>query len=376
MKEKEYIIGIGCRRGVTSSNIESALFKLLNEKNIKLESVSELASIDLKSNEEGLLAFAKKWHLNILFFSKDQLNSIDVPTPSQMVQNKIGTPSVCEAAAILAGKKGKKNKSTLIVEKQKYGNITIAILKKGNNMKIYAVGIGPGARDLLTPRAKKRLKSSDTIIGHAPYISQIKDLIGDKTIISSGMRREIERCEEAIKRALKGERVSVISSGDAGIYGMGGLLLELVNEKKLEIDIEILPGITAANGAASVLGAPLMNDFAVISLSDLLTPQEVIRKRITKIAESDLLCVLYNPSSKKRTQLIKEVISEFCEVRTKEIICGIVKNATRENEEKWIGKISEFPFGMLDMSSVVLIGNSQTIIQNEKMITRRGYRLK
>jgi precorrin-3B C17-methyltransferase len=242
-------------------------------------------------------------------------------------------------------------------------------------MKIYAVGIGPGGRDLLTPRSKEALQSSDIIIGHAPYISQIEDLIENKTIISSGMRREIERCEEAIKKAEEGHIVAVVSSGDAGIYGMGGLLLELASEKKVKIEIEILPGITAANGAASVLGAPLMNDFAVISLSDLLTPIEVIRKRITKIAEADLVCVLYNPSSRKRKELIQEVISEICEVRTREIVCGIVKNATRTNEEKWIGTISDFPFEMLDMSSVVIIGNSQTTIIDNKMITSRGYKI-
>jgi len=242
-------------------------------------------------------------------------------------------------------------------------------------MKIYAVGIGPGARDLLTPRAEEALQSSDIIIGHAPYIAQIKDIIKNKTIISSGMRREVERCEEAIKKATEGETVSVVSSGDAGIYGMGGLLLELVHEKEINIEIEIVPGITAANGAASVLGAPLMNDFAVISLSDLLTPIEVIRNRITKVAEADLVCVLYNPSSKKRKELIQKVISEFCEVRSKEIICGIVKNATRTNEEKWIGTLSDFPFEMLDMSSVVLIGNSQTAIKNNKMATARGYKV-
>ena len=246
-------------------------------------------------------------------------------------------------------------------------------MKKNN--KIYAVGIGPGARDLLSPRAVHALKTSDVIIGHGPYIKQIQDIVVDKEIISSGMRREVERCTEALNQAVQGKTVSVVSSGDAGIYGMGGLLLELVGENKADVEVEIVPGITAANGAASVLGGPLMNDFAVISLSDLLTPQDVIRKRIAKVAEADMVCALYNPSSKKRKELIKEVIHKFCEISGNDLICGIVKNATRENEESWIGTISEFPFDMLDMSSIVIIGNSQTSLINGKMVARRGYRL-
>ncbi len=243
-------------------------------------------------------------------------------------------------------------------------------------MKIYAVGIGPGARDLLTPRAEEALRASDIIIGHAPYVEQIADLVNDKEIVSSGMRREVERCKEAILQATAGRIVSVVSSGDAGIYGMGGLLIELIDEVDADIELEIVPGISAANGAASVLGAPLMNDFTVVSLSDLLTPVEVIRKRIAKIAESDLVTVLYNPSSRKRTELIQEVMEIFCDVRGNETLCGVVKHATRENEECWIGSALELPFEMLDMSTVVVIGNSQTVMKGDKMVTLRGYRFK
>jgi len=178
-----------------------------------------------------------------------------------------------------------------------------------------------------------------------------------------------------VTNAVAGKTVSVVSSGDAGIYGMGGLLLELVDENQADVEVEIVPGITAANAAASVLGSPLMNDFAVISLSDLLTPQDVIRERFAKVAEADMVCALYNPSSKKRKELIKEVIQKFSEINGNDLVCGIVKNATRGSEESWIGKISEFPFDMLDMSSIVIIGNSQTSLVNGKMVARRGYRL-
>ena len=240
-------------------------------------------------------------------------------------------------------------------------------------MKIYAVGIGPGARDLLSPRAEEALRVSDVVIGHTPYLAQIDDLVEGKTVLASGMRHEIERCREAINQALKGHVVSVVSSGDAGIYGMGGLLLELIEDMDAGVELEVIPGISAANGAASALGAPLMNDFAVISLSDLLTPQDIIRKRIAKVAEADIVCVLYNPSSRKRKELVQEVMATFCEVRGSETLCGVVKNATRNNEEIWIGEASELPFDMLDMSTVVLVGNSQTVLKGGKMVTLRGY---
>ena len=242
-------------------------------------------------------------------------------------------------------------------------------------MKIYAVGIGPGARDLLTPRAEEALSESGVVIGHAPYIEQIADLVSDKEIISSGMRREVERCKKAILLAEKGEVVSVVSSGDAGIYGMGGLLIELMDEMGVELELEIVPGISAANGAAACLGAPLMNDFAVISLSDLLTPVDVIRMRVAKIADADIVTVLYNPSSRKRTELIKEVMNDFCEARGDSVLCGMVRHATRKDEEVWIGPASELPFERLDMSTVVVIGNSQTVMRGNKMVTLRGYTL-
>jgi precorrin-3B C17-methyltransferase / cobalt-factor III methyltransferase len=241
--------------------------------------------------------------------------------------------------------------------------------------KIYAIGIGPGAPDLLAPRAKLIIEKADVIVGYSTYLNQIKDISQGKNIVSSGMTGEVERCQKALDYALSGETVAVISSGDAGIYGMAGLLFELTEFQNLTLEIEIVPGITAATAANAILGAPLMNDFAVISLSDLLTPQEDIRHRIAKVAEADLVCILYNPASKKRKMLLPESLEKFCEIRSSDCICGMVKNATRENQEVWTGTLESFPVNSADMSTVIIIGNSKTVLKNGKIYTKRGYEI-
>jgi len=242
---------------------------------------------------------------------------------------------------------------------------------------IYAVGIGPGDLSLLAPKAKAVLHQSDVIVGYTRYVELIHDIIEDKhEIVSTGMKQEIDRCRIALDKALEGKMVSVISSGDAGIYAMAGLLFEMMEEEKYsDLNLEVIPGITAATAAAAVLGAPLMNDFATISLSDLLTPREVILKRIKAIAEADMVCILYNPRSKKRTELFEQVIEIFkkqCENR----VFGTVKNAARNNQENHIGYLNELAVDQVDMCTVVVIGNSNTVLKNNRIYTTRGYKNK
>ena len=241
---------------------------------------------------------------------------------------------------------------------------------------IYAVGIGPGALDLLTPRANDILKTVDVIAGYNKYLDMVSNFLEGKEIISNGMRGELERCKAALDEVNNGKTVAVISSGDAGIYGMAGLLFELCEQERYaDITVEVIPGITAATAAGAVLGAPLMNDFAVISLSDLLTPIEVIRKRITAIAVSDLVVILYNPRSTKRKALFDEVVELFKKERG-DVYCGIVRHATRAEESTIISTLSTLPIEKVDMSSVVLIGTSQTVCKNNKLYTTRGYKNK
>ena len=241
-------------------------------------------------------------------------------------------------------------------------------------MKIYAIGLGPGSVGLLSPQAEKIIKSCDVIAGYTTYLKLFPELFADKEIIGNGMRGELKRCREALEASLQGKKVAVISSGDAGIYGMAGLLLELIEEDRYSnIELEIIPGITAASAAGALLGAPLMNDFCVLSLSDLMTPAEVIMKRIKAAAAADLVTVLYNPAGKKRRELLSKTIDCFRQYLAPDAPVGIVHDASRENESYSICKISDFPFDEIDMTSLLVIGNSNTIINNNRMYTRRGY---
>ncbi|MCP3966088.1 MAG: precorrin-3B C(17)-methyltransferase [Lentisphaerae bacterium] len=238
---------------------------------------------------------------------------------------------------------------------------------------IYAIGLGPGASDLLTPRAAAIIAKCDVIAGYNTYLKQFPELFVGKRIIGNGMRGEIERCNLALTEAQKGKTVGVISSGDAGIYAMAGLLLELITAEAMELEVVSVPGVTAASAAACILGAPLMNDFAVISLSDLLTPKNVILKRLKAVASGDMVCALYNPSSTRRKALIKEAVKIFTQAQGEDCYCGIVKDASRPSETSNICKLKDFPFETINMTTIVIIGNSHTVLNNGKLYTTRGY---
>ena len=243
--------------------------------------------------------------------------------------------------------------------------------------KVYAVGIGPGSPELLTPQAEKVLRSCTAVAGYELYLDQIAPLIEGKKIIPGGMRQEVERCTRALEAALAGEVVAVVSSGDAGVYGMAGLLMELTQEERFsEIGVEVIPGITAALSCAALAGAPLMNDFAVLSLSELMTPEEVIRKRLESIAQLDLPVALYNPKSSKRHVLLEYAVEVFRKYGGDKLPGALVRDAWREGQTVRFFTLDEFPFDEVQMTTLVLIGNSQTRIAGGRMFCLRGYREK
>jgi precorrin-3B C17-methyltransferase len=240
--------------------------------------------------------------------------------------------------------------------------------------KIYAVGLGPGAENMITPQALNILQNCDVIAGYEYYLSLLPEIVcSGKTTISSGMTGEIERCRKALEATEKGHQVAVISSGDAGIYGMAGLLMEIAEKEFPEITVETIPGVTAASSAAALLGAPLMNDFVVISLSNLMTPENIILKRLEKAAEADLVCVLYNPASKKRRLLLEKAVSIYSGNVGGNTPAGIVTDACRPEQKIIICRLNDFPFEQVNMKSLVLIGNSCTVIRNKQIHTLRGY---
>ena len=241
-------------------------------------------------------------------------------------------------------------------------------------MKIYAVGIGPGSANHLTQAAKKAILDCDVVVGYTPYLDLISDLIQDKQRICTGMKGEILRCEQAFEQAELGKTVTVVSSGDAGIYGMAALLLEMA-EHHPGVQIEVIPGITAATSAASLLGSPLSNDFAVISLSDLLTPWPVIKKRLEAAASGDFVVCLYNPKSNKRKEHLARACAILGKYKPPETWCGYAKNALRENEEYAVCTLAELPNMPIDMMATVIVGNSETKRINDRLVTARGYRI-
>lgn len=239
--------------------------------------------------------------------------------------------------------------------------------------RIYVTGLGPGAADQMTIRAKKVLEKCPVIIGYTVYIDLIREEFPDKIFLSTPMRKEADRCRMAFAEAQKGQDVAMVCSGDAGIYGMAGLICEIGKDYP-DVGIEVVPGITAASGGAAVLGAPLMHDFAVISLSDLLTPWEKIEKRIRAAAEADFVICIYNPSSKKRADYLQKACGMILEYRKPETVCGIVQNIGRDGESCEILSLERLRDTQADMFTTVFIGNSNTMELNGRMVTPRGYK--
>ena len=240
--------------------------------------------------------------------------------------------------------------------------------------KVYVIGLGPGAEKEMTYQASEALEKSEVIIGYTVYTGLIRERFPDKKYLSTPMRQEVVRCEMAMDEAMKGRTVAMVCSGDAGIYGMAGLLYEM-GQGYPEVELEVVPGITAANGGAAVLGAPLMHDFAVISLSDLMTPLDLIMKRVDCAGQGDLIVCLYNPKSKKRVDYVEKAADILMKYRKAETPVGIVRNAGRKDESHCITTLGALKDADIDMFSVVIIGNSQTYEKNGRMITPRGYRL-
>lgn len=239
--------------------------------------------------------------------------------------------------------------------------------------KVYVVGIGPGDFEQMTVKAARVLKESDVIIGYTVYIDLVREHLPGREFLSTSMTKEADRCRMAFAEAQKGRTVSMICSGDAGVYGMAGLMYE-IGAKHPDIELEIVPGVTAATAGAALLGAPLTHDFCVISLSDLLTPWALIEERLLAASKADFAVCLYNPSSKKRSDYLKKACDLMLRYKSPDTVCGIGKKIGRQGQEKELMTLERLRDTSVDMFTTVFVGNSQTKVVSHAMVTPRGYK--
>ena len=245
------------------------------------------------------------------------------------------------------------------------------------NPTIYVVGLGPGTEAMTTPQAERAMAEADVIVGYTVYLDLIRDRFPEKEMLSTPMKQETERCRMCFDEAGKGKDVAMVCSGDPGVYGMASIMLEMAEQYRESVPAEVvvIPGITAAMSGAAVLGAPLSHDFCVISLSDLLTPWALIEKRLRAAAAGDFCVALYNPSSHKRADYLNKACTILMEEKSPETACGWVRNIGREGEEYRVMTLAELAEEKVDMFTTCFIGNSQTRINGDRLVTPRGYRL-
>jgi len=374
-------IGIGCERNTSKELIANSLNNLLESRNLSNYSIAGLATVDIKKDEKGILELAEENNLPIMFFTKEDLSKIIVPNPSSIVQKEIGTSSVAEASCLLAAGEESKLLEEKRIFKNESGAVTIAVAESKNQYnpthgEIHVIGSGPGDISFLTNNAKKALSRCTVWIGYKMYLDLIKPLKrSDQVLIESKLTQEKERCSKAIKLAEEGIKVALISSGESGFYGMAGLILELLQKIKKESRpyFEVHPGISSVQLAAALSGAPLMNDFCSISLSDKLTPWSLIEKRIEGALIGDFVIALFNPQSIERNWQLKSVIDKCLKSRPGTTPVLIARQVGRENQSKKFFNLNTIPIKEIDMLSIIIIGNSQTILEDEIFLTPRGY---
>ncbi|MBV9445498.1 MAG: precorrin-3B C(17)-methyltransferase [Streptosporangiaceae bacterium] len=362
------IVGAGASRGAPAEEMGQLIDEVLGAQRLSPQSVREIATTDLKADEPGLRAAASEHSWPVVTFPAAELAQVDVPNPSETVRRAVGTPSVAEAAALLAAGP----RATLVAQKRASEHATVAVARRPARGRLALIGIGPGARDLTTPRAVAELRRAAVVAGLDAYVDQIADLLRPGTrVLSSGLGAEQERAAAAVAEARAGRAVALIGSGDAGVYAMASPALEMAGP---DIDVVVVPGVTAALAVASVLGAPLGHDHVMISLSDLHTSWEIIERRIRAAAEGDLVTCFYNPASAKRDWQLRRACELLAAHRPPGTPVGWVRDATRPDQTAGLGTLAGFDPALADMHTLVVVGSSRTRVVAGRMVTPRDYR--
>jgi cobalt-precorrin 5A hydrolase / precorrin-3B C17-methyltransferase len=359
-------VGVGASRGAPAAEIGQLIDDTLAEHGLSPRSVRHIATVEAKADEPGLRAAAATRGWPVVAFPAGRLAAVPVPNPSEVVRRAVGTPSVAEAAALL------EPGARLLAAKRASAHATVAVARRRPRGRLAIIGIGPGARDLMTPRAVAELRRCRVAVGLDSYLEQVADLLRPGTrVLASGLGAERERAAEAVAQARAGRAVALIGSGDAGVYAMGSPALELADDT---VDVIVVPGVTAALAAAAVLGAPLGHDHVMISLSDLHTAWPVIERRIAAAAEGDLVTCFYNPASKKRDWQLRRALDLLAAHRPPGTPVGWVRDATRPGQAASLSTLAEFDPRAVDMHTLVVVGSSRTRVQAGRMVTPRDYR--
>jgi cobalt-precorrin 5A hydrolase / precorrin-3B C17-methyltransferase len=358
------VAGVGCSRGVGAEEIGDLLRRSLAEAGLTEKSVAALSSIEVKRDETGLLEAAEELNVPIHFHPAEALALVETPNPSEPVREAVGTPSVAEAAVISSG-------AELVLEKRKSANATVAVGRLSVRGRLALVSLGPGEDTLVPPLAREALATSALIVGLEQYVDRIRHLLRPGTrVLTPPLGSEVERAELALAETRAGGSVALVSGGDVGIYAMASPALELADE---DVDIVVVPGVTAAQAAASLLGSPLGHDHCSVSLSDLLTPWSVIQDRVRAAAEGDFVVSLYNPRSKGRDWQLGKVKEILLEHRPPDTPVGIVKDSYRPMQRVIVTDLASLRPEDVDMLTIVLVGSSQTRVLAGRMVTPRGY---
>ncbi|MFI5991445.1 precorrin-3B C(17)-methyltransferase [Streptomyces sp. NPDC051362] len=372
LRPPSLVVGVGASRGAPVEEVLGLVGEALADAGLSVRSIAELATVDAKSEEPGILGAAARLGVPVVTHTAAELAAVTVPNPSEAPLAAVGTPSVAEAAALVGG-------GELLVPKRKSvradgspAMATVAVVRRPSRGRLAVVGLGPGARDLLTPRATRELRRASVLVGLDQYVDQIRDLLRPGTLVlESGLGAEEERARTAVAEARRGRAVALIGSGDAGVYAMASPALAEASD---DIDVVGVPGVTAALAAGAILGAPLGHDHVSISLSDLHTPWEVIERRVRAAAEADIVVTFYNPRSRGRDWQLPKALAILAEHREPVTPVGVVRNASRPDESSRVTTLGSLDPAIVDMMTVVTVGNTATREIAGRMVTPRGYR--
>ncbi|MDQ3980744.1 MAG: precorrin-3B C(17)-methyltransferase [Actinomycetota bacterium] len=358
------VVGVGTSTDPPVEEVEALAQGAVADAGLAWASVAEVATIDRRAGEPAIVGLGRP----VRSFAPGELAAVPVPTPSQVVASAVGTPSVAEAAALLAtGPDGE-----LLVAKRATAHATVAVARRRRPRGVVAVvGLGPGPAAWRTPAAEAAVRRADVVIGYGPYVDQARSLLSPwQEVVRSPIGEEAVRAKQAVGEAGAGRRVAMVCSGDAGVYAMASVVLEVAGGTGVEV--EVVPGVTAGLAASALLGAPLGHDHLVLSLSDLHTPWTAIAARLRAAAETDLVVVLYNPRSRRRTWQLETAKDILLTSRSPGTPVGVVTEAGRPGQRVSLTTLAALDPSTVDMTTCVVVGSSTTRVVNGRMVTPRG----